>query len=256
MLSMSEGLHPATVMSENRRASCSLIIKTNNQNDMKFNRSWKITAFTAFTLIELLVVIAIIAILAGLLLPALARAKAKAQRIKCLSNLKQVGLAFKMFANENDGKYSWQMDPTQGGTHGVTPAVDHFRNHSNELNSPKVLVCPSDTGKTQASQFDTVSFTANNLSVFVGFDALETLPMTILSGDRNITGGSSGQCGTVDVQATALSGTGLNWSADMHNNAGNLGLSDGSAMQCTPVQLKTQVTFSGDPNGNNHVQMP
>src|SRR5678815_4002097 len=100
----------------------------------------------AFTLIELLVVIAIIALLASMLLTAISSSKAKAKQIACINNLKQVSLGLKMWADDNNSKFPWNLSVTNGGTMEVEAEswVDHFRVCSNELSTAQILFCPTD----------------------------------------------------------------------------------------------------------------
>ena len=192
-----------------------------------------------FTLVEILVVIAILAILAAVLLPAMTRPKGGRNRLSCANNLKQIGLSFRLYANDHGDQFPFAVSNELGGTLEFTNSPQvfrHFESMSNEMVVPKILVCPNDPGRLRATSF--LSPLANsNLSYFVGLDAEESKPNHLLSGDRNITGGTLSN-GFLRVLPT---NTAAGWTTELHTNYGNIGLSDGSVQQVTPTSLRRQL---------------
>jgi type II secretory pathway pseudopilin PulG len=186
----------------------------------------------ALTLTEVLVVIFVFAFAVALLLPALAAAKRKHARINCISNLKQIGIAYRLWEGDNNGKYPMSVSVTNGGAMeliatGNVAAV--FEVMSNELSTPKILLCPEDTHRTYATSFST-GFSSANISYFVNPDAVETYPQMILDGDDNLlVDGKRVQSGILNLWTNSS----IAWTKDRHHGVGNIGMADGSAMQVT-----------------------
>ncbi len=129
-----------------------------------------------------------------------------------------------------------QVSTNQGGSMELTNgawAFAHFQVMSNELSTPKVLLCPMESKRTWATNFQ-IGFSNLNLSYFAGLDANDTNAFGFLCGDRTLTNG----LGMTATVLTIRTNQTLAWTPELHRsesrprkNIGNLGLADGSVQQ-------------------------
>lgn len=210
----------------------------------------------ALTLIEVLAVIFVFFILALVLLSTGSHTSGrKAKRISCVNNLKQIGLAYRIWEGDHGDKYPMDVSMTNGGTMEIFTNGSPFQNlaflnyqvMSNELSTPKILICPADENHFIATNFST-GFNNQNVSYFVGLDANESNPLMLLSGDDNF------EIGGVPVKSGLLefsNNTPIAWSVARHNHAGNIGLTDGSVQQLSQNGFREAIS-----NSTNRILIP
>jgi competence protein ComGC len=231
----------------------------------------KSQAFTRVELIVVLVVIAVVFSVVAIMFQSgsLRSMRTEAYNATCIGNLKLIGGAYRLWENDHNNHYPASVSVNNGGwsevlsnadqgslcwTNYAIMANEFGRSNANwayyPVGFPKGLVCPSDERKSA----DTGSnFVSNiNLSYFVGVSAEEIYPQSLLSGDRNLGGGTkldyhygfspeSGNGNDVAIQTNSKTGP-VCWSQKMHslntNGEGNILLADGSGEQCTSARFR------------------
>ena len=216
------------------------------------------------TLIDLLITIAVLFILVVMTLPGTTKNKVKPEKIICTNNLKQVGLAFCVWANEHENKSPMEVSVTNSGAMEAVLSSNVaavFQVMSNELMSPKILFCPTDKKRIQATTFDrkdpsigkrggTLFSSNTNVSYFVGLDAKDTLPSMFLSGDDHFLvggtniygyGGSPAPSGILSLTTN----TPIAWNDTRHMRQGNVGLADGSVQGFSSNALRNALANTG-----------
>ena len=193
------------------------------------------------SLLDLFVILIAVAIVAMVGFAYLSKPRIRTKRINCTNNLKQIGLSFRIWAGDNGDKMPAQVFTNAGGTMelvGNGSVYPHFAVMSNELATPRILLCPSDSKRNYATSFGT-SLRDANISYFVVPEADETIPELWLSGDRNLaTNNTALKSGLFTMPTNRV----LGWTAKMHTNQGNLAFADGSVQQLVSAKLQQSAT--------------
>lgn len=193
----------------------------------------------ALTLTEVWVVVAVVAILfAAVLLPVYHAADSNAKSINCVNNLKQVGLAFRIWFGDNGDNFPMQVPVRAGGTMELATGSNAWINFvvlSNELATPKFVYCPADKSRVAAASFQ-IGFNNENVSYFVDLDANTNSAHAWLSGDANFA------INRVPVKSGLLelyTNTPVTWTSARHYISGNIGLVDGGIVDNGNPQKNT-----------------
>ena len=213
----------------------------------------------ALTLVEVLVVIVVLVILLLLGFPEgfFGHRLRKSQQISCSNNLKQIGLAYRIWSGDNNDKYPTGISVTLGGSMEMVATgnvTQTFLVMSNELSTPLLLNCSWDMAHIQTRSF--AGLASSNISYFVGVDATNDMnPQMIISGDDNFEiSGAPVKSGLVQFTTNSnvawTSGRHVPykehfWTSTRGIFLGNIGLADGSVQQVTTHGLQVMLQKTG-----------
>ena len=201
----------------------------------------------AFSLMELIILVGLVAVIAVILLPAIAHRGHRhhgAPRIKCINNLKNVGLAYRIYATDNNDRFPTSFLASNAVSLASVQITEVFQSLSNELSTPKIIICPADSKRVEASSF--TNLTVKNISYFASLTADETTPYVFLGGDRNFQVNGKPAAGLLPLTTN----TAVSWSKDIHNEQGNLVMSDGSVQQMSNSRLALAIRDQGIATNN------
>ncbi len=247
-----------------------------------------------FSRVELAVSVACVSLLAVIGIAAGAGTRDRSERSVCMNNLRHIGRAYNMWASDHGDANPVSVDYAEGGmrlsSSGPNPTIYqvpgmpavagvgifptavrnnvflHFLWLHRELGSPKMLVCPADVGRKQASDFSNSSndgflntgFQNNAVSYFVWLHAFPETPRAFLNGDRNIdytdvnTACSANVGGAYGIYASPAGTASSGWRNMIHGTQGNCVRNDGSVEEYSSQGLKSVLVKSSDDNGYHH----
>jgi type II secretory pathway pseudopilin PulG len=230
-----------------------------------------------FTRLELVAVLAGLAVLGAVVAPVLAHSRLRSDRIICANNLRQIGLAMQLWANDHGDSIPQEVSLAEGGTRRHPLAVNvwlHFSWISNELGSAQLLFCPSDQGRP-ARDFSGdpnggylhPNFANRATSYLISHplpsgprDIFSAGPFGLLAADRNVGfDGTSYGCDRfkaarrVDLRPPFLN---FRWDTNLHNNVGNVLSLDGGVAEVNNDGLLRYLRILGIDNGSLHFLAP
>jgi len=204
-------------------------------------------------LLEVLVLAAVVVVLAFVLVPKTIHRRKPSVGTRCVNNLKNIGLAFRIFGTDNSGAFPRSVSTNEGGSLEWLANGEIWRQWavlSNELSTPKLLACPEDLERPAALNW--AAFDEQRLSYFLNVAALSEPGDLVLSGDRNLVlDGTPTARGRVRVSATNQ----VSWGPKIHHHSGNLLLADGSVHQSSSAGVNVAFQKSAAA-GTNDLLIP
>jgi hypothetical protein len=213
-------------------------------------------------LMAVLLVFLLFAILFAMILPVNEAARRRAQRITCVANLRQVGMALRVWEddngsinrNDNTNRLSTAFLETNAQTVGLNAGQIAWINAmgiTNFARSTTFLQCPADRETQMTTNSAGVKI---RISYFLNLDANESYPQQLMAGDDNLTiGGVPVKPGILILATNTLA-----WTGKRHRFVGNIALADGSVDQVSPLALQNAAAYSlpGTPYSTNRLAIP